>query len=93
VSPLEDVVRGTNMPAAIANETQVMTITPGGYRVTATYDRTGRVQCALAADDMLTGGATTLTWPTSAAPPPGSLGFRSLHVGAELHYVAIYKAR
>jgi hypothetical protein len=93
VMPLQDVVRSTNMPAALANETDVTTITPGDYRVTATYDRTGRIQCVLAADSMLTGGAATLTWPASAAPAAGALGFRSLHVGAELHYLAIYKAR
>lgn len=93
VNPLQDVVRSTNIPAALANETAVMTIAPGGYRVSATYDRTDTIQCTLAADSALTGGASTLTWPTSAAPAAGALGFRSLQVGTELHYLAIYKPR
>jgi len=90
-NPLEDVVRNTYTAKTLASETPIMTVTPGGYRVTATYDRTGRIQCTLASDDGTTGGGTTLTWTSDKAPAAGALGFRSFQVGASVQYVTIYK--
>lgn len=92
-APLHDAVRNLNAPALLSSETEIMAVTPGDYRVTATYDRTSQIQCALAADSMSTSGATTLTWSATEAPPAGALGFRSLQVAAHIHYVAIYTAK
>lgn len=92
-NPLKDVVRNTYTAKTLASETEIMTVTPGGYRVTATYDRSGQIQCALASDDMTVGGGTTLTWTSDKAPAAGALGFRSLQVAASVQYVVIYKQK
>lgn len=87
--PIKDVVRNTFGQVTLSSETDIMTVTPGGYRVIATYDRDDAMRCSLTADSGLTGGATTLPLPT--APTAGTLGIRSLRVGTHIHYIAIYQ--
>jgi hypothetical protein len=87
--PIKDVVRNTYAQAVLSSETEIMTVTPGGYRVVASYDRDGQMRCTLSSDSGLTGGATTM--PLPERPVAGMLGLRSLRVGARVHYVAIYK--
>ena len=90
--PLQDVVRITFDQPMTGMESVIMSITPGGYRVRASYDPNGNVTCKLDADDNTTGGATSLTLDTTK-PPPGTIGFRSLQVGVSIDYVAIYKIK
>lgn len=87
-APLRDVVKITYQQAVVAGETEIMTVTPGGYRMRVTYDRT-QISCAIVSDDATTSGGTTLELPTP--PAAGALGFRSLKVGVHIQYVAIYK--
>lgn len=88
---LIDVVRSVNPKATTSNELEIMTVTPGNYRVIATYDRTGQIRCAFAADDNSTGGAVMVSWQAANALAPGSLGFRSMRFGVHVHYVVVYK--
>ena len=87
--PIRDVVRSTYPQASVSSETVVMAVTPGGYRVVATYDRGTEVRCSLLADQTGTSGATTLSLPS--APAPGALGMRALRVTTHIHYIAIYR--
>jgi hypothetical protein len=87
VGPLRDVVRVT-APTTAGAETAIMTVTPGTYRVVASYDRNGDVRCSLTGPG--TGGAAKIT--LSAPPTAGTLAFRSLQIGAKVKYLAIYKA-
>jgi hypothetical protein len=88
--PLRDVVRTTNAYVVTGNELPIMTVTPGGYRVIASYDRASQIHCSIAADDNGTSGATML--PITMPPPAGTLGLASLRVGVAIHYIAIYKS-
>lgn len=90
-SPVKDVVRSAFGQATLSSETNLATVTPGGYRVTATYDRDDSMRCSLAADSGVVNGATTMQLPSSPVPAPGTLGIRSLRVGTHVHYIAIYR--
>jgi hypothetical protein len=92
-NPLRDVVRNTYTTKMLASETEIATVSPGGYRVTATYDRGGLIQCALTSDSMQINGGTQLTWTADKVPAAGALGFRSLQVGASVQYVTIYRQK
>jgi hypothetical protein len=87
--PLQDVVRNTYAQAVLSSETEIMTVIPGGYRVTASYEPDDRVLCTLTSNSGLTGGATTMSLPMR--PAAGTLGMRSFKVGTRIHYIAIYK--
>ncbi len=86
---IKDVVRSTYAAASVSSETDIATVTTGGYRVVATDDRDDLIRCVASADDSSPGGSTMRGRATP--PPAGTLGFRSFRVGAHLHYVAIYK--
>ena len=88
VGPLKDTVRAT-YTGVTADQTEIMTVTPGRYRVVAAYDRERELRCSIASDDGSTSGATKIA--LSPTPPAGTFGFRSLQIGANVHYVAIYK--
>jgi hypothetical protein len=90
LSPLRDVVRTQDVAGTPADEKPIAAITAGGYRLTMSYDRASS-QCAIAADDKSTGGATMVDLDT--APAPGELSFRSLRVGASVQYLTFYKPR
>jgi hypothetical protein len=90
-SPIRDLVRTRNIVGDAADEQPIGAITPGGYRVTTTYDRAAAVQCAIAADNDSTGGAASATLP--AMPAPGGLALRSLRVGVTVSYLVFYKPR
>jgi hypothetical protein len=89
-SPMRDAVRVTSADAQLAMDGVIPTLGPGGYRVVVSYARTGLVRCSIVSDDLATSSGTSIMLPTQQAA--GTLGFRSLHIGVHVHYIALYKA-
>ncbi len=88
-SPLKDVVRSTYPAGGTGAELTMAAVMPGAYRTTAAYDRVGYLRCALAADDLSTGGAVSLDLPTP--PVPGAFAFRSMVIPLHIHYLTVYR--
>ncbi|HEX5061886.1 MAG TPA: hypothetical protein VFV99_21105 [Kofleriaceae bacterium] len=89
VGPLKDSIQISFAEPMTGMASDIMTVTAGGYHVHVNYDPGGTVSCRLDADDNTIGGATMLQ--LSSKPPSGTIGFRSLQVGARVDYIAIYK--
>ena len=89
INPLRDTVRALDTTSGVAASTNLVPmVSPGGYRMVATYTRSQNLSCYLSADDQSTSG--TAPQPTQPISP-GAFGFRSYKVGATLNWIAIYK--
>jgi hypothetical protein len=90
IGPVTDRIRAESPGGVPAMETVISPITPVGLKLTMTYKPTD-IGCELATDNNSTSGA--IPTPLPSVPPAGALAFRSLQVGATVHYVVIYKPR
>lgn len=87
--PVKDLVRITFDNPQTGGESDITSVTPGGYSMRLTYNPPTSATCKLHADDNSNDGAAVA--PLTSNPPTGTLGFRSLEVGVKIDYIAIYK--